>query len=200
MSASRITRVSGRAIVLDGPDIDTDRIIPARFLKAITFEGIEANVFADDRKALKDAGGVHPFDRPEAAGASILVVSNNFGCGSSREHAPQALYRFGIRAIVGESFADIFFTNAMMIGLPCVTLDDAGVRALMREVEARHDTEVTVDVAGSQVSAAGRSWPATIPPHVKDALVSGNWDAAGLLLERYEEVEAVDRALPYGRR
>ena len=197
MREARILRVSGRAVVLPGPDIDTDRIIPARFLKTVTFEGVEQHVFADDRQALGEAGQRHPFDRPESAGASILIVNQNFGCGSSREHAPQALYRWGIRAVVGESFADIFFSNALMLGLPCVCLSATHIEALMTAVTQSPSSSVLVDVEQSRVAAATGVWPAVIPAHAKDALTSGHWDGAGLLLARYEEVDDVASRLPY---
>lgn len=194
MSDSKITRVTGRAVVLRGADIDTDRIIPARFLKTITFEGLERGLFADDRAA---ANGAHPFDAASAAGASILVVNKNFGCGSSREHAPQALYRWGIRAVVGESFAEIFFSNALMLGLPCLSVPAADAQAIMAAIDADASAPVTVDVAGSAVAIAGVTWPATMPVHAREALTSGQWDGAGLLLERYDEVDAVAARLGY---
>jgi 3-isopropylmalate/(R)-2-methylmalate dehydratase small subunit len=194
MSDSKITRVSGRAVVLRGPDIDTDRIIPARFLKAITFDGLERHVFADDRAA---AQGAHPFDAPSAAGAGILVVNNNFGCGSSREHAPQALYRWGIRAIVGESFAEIFFSNALMLGLPCLTVSPADAQAIMAAIDADRNVIVDVDIAQTGVAISGVTWPAALPAHAREALTTGHWDGAGLLLERYDEVDAVAARLGY---
>ena len=141
-AAHRITSVEGTALPLRGDDIDTDRIIPARYLRAITFEGMERHVFEDDRKA-----SAHPFDDPRFAGARILLVNGNFGCGSSREHAPQAIYRWGIRAIVGESFSDIFFGNSVAIGLPCVTAPRADLDALMALVDRRPRTTVRVDLA-----------------------------------------------------
>jgi len=211
MSTSRISAVTGRAIVLRGPDIDTDRIIPARFLKTVTFEGLAANVFADDRAQLKAAGGLHPFDRQDSTDASVLIVNKNFGCGSSREHAPQALYRRGIRAVIGESFAEIFASNSLMIGLVCVTLASKDIDALMASVDgpagpdgtglvgnaAQPAIVVSIDLESETVSAAAQSWPLAIPAHTKDALISGQWDGAGLLLENYAEVEAVDARLPY---
>lgn len=194
MSDSRITRVAGRAIALRGPDIDTDRIIPARFLKTITFDGLERGLFADDRAA---ANGAHPFDAATAAGASVLVVNKNFGCGSSREHAPQALYRWGIRAIVGESFAEIFFSNALMIGLPCVSVSPSDAQVIMAAVETSPGSALTVDVTGPAVSLGAATWAATLPAQVQDALTTGQWDGAGLLLERYDEVDAVAARLGY---
>lgn len=197
MSSSAITSVSGRAIVLRGNDVDTDRIIPARFLKTVTFEGLDANVFFDDRAAMKGDGAVHPFDAPSSAGASILIVNKNFGCGSSREHAPQALYRRGIRAVIGESFADIFASNSLMIGLACVTLSVTDTEVLMRAVEQSSALEVTVDLNAGRATAGGNSWPIALPDHAKHALTSGQWDGAGLLLQNYADVEAVGAKLPY---
>lgn len=197
MSDSRITVCSGRAVVLRGNDIDTDRIIPARYLKAITFEGLERHLFVDDRAALTRAGQQHPLDHADAAGASVLVVNKNFGCGSSREHAPQALYRWGIRVIVGESFSEIFFSNALMLGLPCVSMVDSHVEALMAAIDADPATDVVIDIHASLVRVGDKMWPCALPPHARDAFLSGQWDGAGLLLERYDEVEAAEARLPY---
>jgi 3-isopropylmalate/(R)-2-methylmalate dehydratase small subunit len=197
VSASRITRVAGTAVVLRGNDIDTDRIIPARFLKTVTFEGLAANLFADDRAQLKAAGSVHPFDLPAHHGASVLVVNKNFGCGSSREHAPQAISRHGIRAVVGESFAEIFASNSLMIGLPCVTMRAADIESLMTVVARDPRRELIIDLEAGTATAAGDAWPIDLPPHTKHALTSGQWDGAGQLLENYAEVEAVDAKLPY---
>ncbi|MBP6716012.1 MAG: 3-isopropylmalate dehydratase small subunit [Acidobacteria bacterium] len=197
LSSSRIAEVAGHAVVMRGPDIDTDRIIPARFLKTVTFEGLEQHLFADDRAALQREGHTHPFDRAENAGAGILVVNKNFGCGSSREHAPQALYRWGIRAVVGESFSEIFFSNSLMLGLPCVTMTEAHVADLMATLEANSGATVLVDLAALTVTAADRQWPAALPVHARDAFISGQWDGAGLLLENYGEVEAAAARLPY---
>ena len=196
MSDSRITRVTGAALALPGADIDTDRIIPARYLKTVTFEGLENGLFADDRAALIASGGRHPFDAPQGS-ASILIVNANFGCGSSREHAPQALYRWGIRAIIGESFAEIFFSNALMLGLPCVCAKGADVASLMHAVSSHPDQPVTVDLVAGEMSTASGAWPITLPAHARDALTTGHWDGAGLLLERYDEVEALAARLPY---
>lgn len=197
MSASQVRQVSGRGIVQRGDDIDTDRIIPARFLKTVTFDGLERGLFADDRVALHQAGQVHPFDQAAFSTARVLIVNKNFGCGSSREHAPQALYRWGIRAVIGESFAEIFFTNSVMLGLPCVTLSESDLRALVTCVDSLPESDLVVDVEHDRVSTGAASWPSTLPPHAKDALTSGHWDGAGLLLDRYDEVDAAAARLPY---
>ena len=196
-NSSKISRIAGTAIVLRGNDIDTDRIIPARFLKTVTFDGLAANLFADDRAQLKAAGQAHPFDAKTAHGASILIVNANFGCGSSREHAPQALYRRGIRAVIGESFAEIFASNSLMIGLACVSMTAERILALMMAVDWDPAVEVVVNIESGAVKAGGQSWPIDLPPHTKHALVTGQWDGAGLLLENYRDVEAVDASLPY---
>ncbi len=188
----RITRIAGRAIPLRGNDIDTDRIIPGRFLRTVTFDGLEHHVFEDDRKA-----GGHPFDNPRYRGASVLVVNRNFGCGSSREHAPQAIQRWGIRGIVGESFAEIFAGNSTMIGLPCVTVSEADARELMERIEQHPEATVELDLTAGTCSIEGVRCAAAMPAGVRDAFASGAWDTTGLLLERVEDVEAAAARLPY---
>ena len=191
-AAHRITSVEGTALPLRGEDIDTDRIIPARYLRAITFEGMEEHVFEDDRKT-----SAHPFDDPRFAGARVLLVNRNFGCGSSREHAPQAIYRWGIRVIVGESFSDIFFGNSVAIGLPCVTATRAGLDSLMAHVEADPRATVRVDIARLIVESSGGTFPIRVPSATQQAFVSGTWDTTGMMLERFDEVRAVANRLPY---
>lgn len=194
-----MTVIDGRALPLRGDDIDTDRIIPARYLRTVTFDGLERHVFEDDRRA-----GGHPFDDPRFAGARVLLVGRNFGCGSSREHAPQALFRWGIRAIVGESFSDIFFGNAVLIGLPCLTAARAGLDAVMAAVERdpRHAVRVSLETLTCDVMDAGQEstsmrLPVVIPAHAREAFVSGAWDTTGMLLDRFDEVRAVAARLPY---
>lgn len=188
----RITTIEGRGLPLRGADIDTDRIIPGRFLKTVTFEGLEQHLFEDDRKA-----GGHPVDDPRFQGASVAVVNANFGCGSSREHAPQALQRWGIQAIVGESFAEIFFGNSMMMGLPCVTASPPDVRALQDLIEARPATRVTIDLAAGTCDAGDFRCAIALPPKIREAFLTGAWDTTGMLLDRYDEVDAVSARLPY---
>ena len=188
----KVTGAAGRGLPLRGNDIDTDRIMPARFLRAITFDGLEQHLFEDDRKTTQ-----HPFDDSRYRGASVLVVNSNFGCGSSREHAPQGLQRWGITAVVGESFAEIFFGNSLMIGLPCVTASAADVKKLQDMIEQRPDTEVRVDLEKGTLDAGDLHVKVSIPPNVRDALVTGAWDTTGLLLDRYEEVDAASKRLPY---
>jgi 3-isopropylmalate/(R)-2-methylmalate dehydratase small subunit len=192
-----ITKVAGRGIPMRGNDIDTDRIVPARFLRAITFDGMEAHLFEDDRKMGGPGHNRHPFDVPSYQGASILLVNSNFGCGSSREHAPQAIRRWGIEAIIGESFAEIFFGNSAMIGLPCVTASSADVNALQDLVERNPRTEIRVDLSEGTCEAGDFRCRIALPPNVRDAFATGAWDTTGLLLDRYEEVNATSERLPY---
>ena len=199
-AADRIASVEGTALPLRGDDIDTDRIIPARYLRAITFEGMEHHVFEDDRSAALAAGrkaSAHPFDDPRFQGARIFLVNGNFGCGSSREHAPQAIYRWGIRAIVGESFSDIFFGNSVAIGLPCLTATRADLDALMAQVERDPHTSVRVDIAGLVLESGTVRFGVGLPAATQRAFVSGIWDTTGMLLERFGEVRAVADRLPY---
>jgi 3-isopropylmalate/(R)-2-methylmalate dehydratase small subunit len=190
--ASRVKTISGRALPLRGNDIDTDRIIPARYLRAISFEGLEHHVFADDR-----SDPSHPFNAPHYQGARVLLVNRNFGCGSSREHAPQALQRWGIQAIVGEGYSEIFFGNSVSIGLPCLTVGHDEIERLVKRVEADPDTEVTVDVEQLRVSAGEMSVSATMPPSAHEALTTGMWDGTGLLLADFDQVRALANTLPY---
>jgi 3-isopropylmalate/(R)-2-methylmalate dehydratase small subunit len=200
MEAQRTTRIEGTALPMRGNDIDTDRIMPARYLRAVTFEGLERYLFEDERNgsaAGDKAGTVHPFDDPRYKGASIVIVNRNFGCGSSREHAPQALHRSGIRALLGESFSEIFFGNSLMIGLPCVSATPEHIREIMTLVERQPDLRLTIDLQAGSCVAGGFSCPISLPAHARDALVTGTWDTTGLLLERYGEVDAVAARLPY---
>ena len=210
-AAGRVESVQGRGLPLRGDDIDTDRIIPARYLRCVTFEGIGEHAFEDDRKALAEsakrdpAKAPHPFDDARFGGASILIVNRNFGCGSSREHAPQALMRRGIRGLVGESFAEIFFGNCVALGIPCFTMPADALKALQESVEKDPSIEITLDVRAPALAAraSGRSLPcgkASIPDGAREAFLSGAWDATGLLLAKPEEIDAVYRSLPYARR
>jgi 3-isopropylmalate/(R)-2-methylmalate dehydratase small subunit len=192
---SRIVSVSGRAVPIRGDDIDTDRIIPARFLKAITFEGLEHHLFADERAALPG----HALNDARYAGATIMLVNRNFGCGSSREHAAQAIYRHGIRAIVGESFSEIFFGNCAGLGVPCVRVSRADAEQVMAVVEGNSSLPVVVDVERLQVTAGSLTVDGVLPSSARDAFLTGAWDATGLLLERPDEIDAVAARLPYLR-
>ena len=189
--------ISGPAVPVRGNDIDTDRIIPARFLKAVSFDGLDAHVFEDDRRQLRERGELHPFDNPTYDGAAVLLVNRNFGCGSSREHAPQALKRWGIDAVIGESFSEIFFGNSLALGLPCVTVSDADATWLIDRVTSDPTLPVRVDVVGLTITAADRTIAASMPKPAHEALVSGAWDATGMLLDEFGDVQAVAARLPY---
>lgn len=191
----------GRGLPLIGADIDTDRIIPARYLKCISFSGLADAVFADDRQ---ETPGEHPFDHPAYQQASVLVVNSNFGCGSSREHAPQALMRWGIRAIVGESFAEIFFGNCLALGIPCLSAPHDTILALQQWAEARPQQLLELDLASLQlrvlaeeVAASGSSWSLSLDAGPHTMLLSGQWDATGQLLAHDDDLKATAARLPY---
>ena len=188
-----VSRIEGRGLPLRGHDIDTDRIMPARFLVAVSFEGLEHHLFEDDRKA--DAG--HAFNDARFGGASILVVNTNFGCGSSREHAPQGLVRAGYRAIVGESFSEIFQGNSAMIGMPCFVASHADVDRLQALVADAPGTVITADIASGTIVAGALTLSATLPPALRDGFLSGQWNPTAMLLDRFDDVRAVAARLPY---
>jgi 3-isopropylmalate/(R)-2-methylmalate dehydratase small subunit len=187
------TRVAGRGIPVVGNDIDTDRIIPARFLKEVTFETMGEHAFEDAKKQNPE----HPFNSPVYRGASVLVVGQNFGCGSSREHAPQALMRWGIGAIVGGSFGEIFFGNCVMLGIPCLVVTQADLEWLQREIGRAPQTPITVDVEKQEVRFGERVIKATMPDGPRNQLVAGTWDSTAVLLEAGAAIEATAKKLPY---
>ena len=189
-----IQRVQGRALVVAGEDIDTDRIIPARFLKCVSFDALGDQVFADDRQELN---GEHPFDQPRFQGASILVVNGNFGCGSSREHAPQALMRWGIRAVVGVSFAEIFFGNCLALGIPCVTAAPDQIQAIQATIQADPAQVWALDLDAMQLSSSAASWGIGVEPGPCEMLRSGRWDATSQLLDQGPQVKTLMQGLPY---
>ncbi len=191
-----IDRVEGRACVLRGDDIDTDRIIPARFLRAITFDGLGEHAFEDDRIQAK---GDHPLDDERFAGANILVVGANFGCGSSREHAPQALMRWGFGAFIGRSFAEIFAGNCTALGLPYVTLDSDDLNALMDTVVLDPEQQVAIDLEARTVTSRAGTVTAKIPDGVRRQLLEGNWNATQALFDAGDAIEATAARIPYLR-
>jgi 3-isopropylmalate/(R)-2-methylmalate dehydratase small subunit len=194
MAIEKIREIAGTALPLRGDSIDTDRIIPARFLRSVSFEGLEKHLFEDDRA---QANGSHPISNNAYAGSAILLVNVNFGCGSSREHAPQAIRRWGIRAVVGESFSEIFFGNSVALGMPCVTASHDDIERLMTQVEAAPTTVLSIDLANGTVSGAGIAATVTLPAPARESFLEGTWDATGMLLDRFEQVEAVAGRLPY---
>ncbi len=196
MRLPEIKQVISTGIYVPGDDIDTDRIIPARFMKCITFEGLGEFAFYDERVAADGTRKGHPFDDPKHAGATILLSGSNFGCGSSREHAPQALYRYGIRAILAESFAEIFFGNSTTLGIPCAVMKGQDIRALAKMIEADPKLAITVDVENDKVAADGKEFSASVRDGAKKALVSGKWDAIAELLEAKNLIAEADGRLP----
>ena len=200
MTLLKIEHVAGPAVHVPGEDIDTDRIIPARFLKCVTFDGLGEQLFYDARFAPDGSATGHPLDDPRHAHAQVLVADRNFGCGSSREHAPQAIAKRGFRAIVAESFAEIFFGNATAIGLPCVALDRPHLDALAARTVRRPETIVTVDLMERVVRTDdGFRAALSIPEGARLALVAGRWDPIGELLDGREQARTLAASLPYAR-
>jgi 3-isopropylmalate/(R)-2-methylmalate dehydratase small subunit len=194
MATERIATITGTALPIRGNNVDTDRILPARFLKSISFEGLERHLFEDDRV---QAGGRHPLSNLAYEGAALMFVNANFGCGSSREHAPQAIRRRGIGAVVGESFSEIFFGNSVALGMPCPTVDPVAASQLQALAEREPRTAFTLDLASMIIRGGGVEFPIALPPGSRQSFMDGSWDATGLLLERYDEVRAVAARLPY---
>ncbi|MGK7961843.1 3-isopropylmalate dehydratase small subunit [Crocosphaera sp.] len=191
---NQVNLISGGGIPLVGDDIDTDRIIPARFLRCVTFDGLGEQVFADDRAQLN---GEHPFDQPQYQSANILVVNGNFGCGSSREHAPQAIIRWGINAIIGESFAEIFFGNCIANGVPCVTASAETVKTLQSKLQTNPQAQITLDLAAKQVQ--WDDWVAEISmgEGSRQMLLEGTWDSCGQLIQNPDQIKQTAQTLPY---
>ena len=188
-----ISQINGKCISLIGNDIDTDRIIPARFLKCVNFDSLGESVFKDDRETLK---GIHPFDLKENKNASILIVNSNFGCGSSREHAPQALMRWGIKAIIGESFADIFYNNCIAIGIPCFTLPNKSIK----EIQNNKDNKflfLEIDLKNSLAKAKDLTFNLVIKESSRKMFLTGEWDATSTLLENNNLIQNKFNQLPY---
>ena len=197
MALTKITQLAGTGVYVPGDDVDTDRIIPARFMKCVTFDGLGEYAFYDERFHEDGKPKSHPIDNPNYNGAAILLAGRNFGCGSSREHAPQALYRHGFRAVLAESYAEIFFGNAITLGMPCLVMDGRDIRALAVLINEAPQTELNIDIPGGQVSIADVSFPAKLPDHAREALVDGKWDAIADLLEGLDAVKATADKLPY---
>ena len=193
LKSQAILQLSGRGLPLRGHDIDTDRIMPARFLVAVSFEGLEQHLFEDDRKA--DPG--HVFNDMRFNDASILVVNTNFGCGSSREHAPQGLVRAGCRAIVGESFSEIFQGNSAMLGMPCFVASHEDVERLQTVIAKTPETVIAADVATGAITAGSLTVTATLPPALRDGFLSGQWNPTAMLLADFDQVRNVAARLPY---
>ena len=189
----KISQISGKCISLIGNDIDTDRIIPARFLKCVSFDSLGKSVFEDDRKTLK---GSHPFDLKENQDSSILIVNSNFGCGSSREHAPQALIRWGIRAIIGESFAEIFYSNCIAIGIPCFTLSKKSIQDIQK-YDVSKKLFLEIDLKNSSAKSEDLHFNLEIKNSSKNMFLTGEWDVTATLLKNSSLVERKFNELPY---
>ncbi len=189
-----IITVKGKCISVEGDDIDTDRIIPARFLKCINFENLGDQVFADDRK---EKEGLHPFDLEINQGASILLVKRNFGCGSSREHAPQALMRWGIKAIVGISFAEIFYGNCLTLGIPCAKLSNKDMILLEDSVQKNKNVFFEIDVNSQTIRSNDEQWHFSMEKGSAEMLTSGEWDATSTLIAEKDRINKIIAKLPY---
>ena len=189
-----ISKVKGECIVLKGDDIDTDRIIPARFLKCVSFEALGNQVFADDRNEL---GGKHPFDQLSTKDASILIVNDNFGCGSSREHAPQALMRWGIRAIIGQSFAEIFYGNCLALGIPCATTNGKTISSIQKMIKENKGIQWEFSLNEQSLKSAIGKWEIIIEPGPLDMFLSGKWDATSQLISQDIRLKEIKSTLPY---
>ena len=192
-----ITQMSGRAVPVPGADVDTDRIIPARFLKCVTFDDLAEGMFYDERFNDNGSSKGHPIDNPKFSGANIMVVGPNFGCGSSREHAPQSIKRFGFNAIIGVSYAEIFFGNSTNLGMPCVNMSETDNETLSSLVEAQPQQELTLDLESMTVSFGNKTFTITMPEGAREALISGKWDAIQELVDNIPQVEAVAANLSY---
>lgn len=194
---SKIHQVAGAGVFVPGDDIDTDRIIPARFMKCVTFDGLGEYAFYDVRYHEDGSLREHPLNDPRFASNPILIAGNNFGCGSSREHAPQALYRHGIRAVIAGSFAEIFFGNCTTLGIPCVTTSEENRARLGAAIEANPTLEISINVETREVSFGDETFAVDIPDTAHEALTSGRWDPIAELLDAQEEVEGASSQLPY---
>jgi 3-isopropylmalate/(R)-2-methylmalate dehydratase small subunit len=197
MALAKITSVSGRAVYVPGNDIDTDRIIPARFMKCVTFDGLGKFLFYDVRKNADGSDKAHPLNEARFKGATILLSGLNFGCGSSREHAPQAIQKYGFRAVVAEGFAEIFFGNCTTLGIPCMVAKREDIARIAEAVNANPQLEVTLDLDAREIRFGGQVVKATLRETDRDALVNGRWDAIGELLDGRSAIQATAAKLPY---
>ena len=200
MSLEKIREVNGRSVYVPGNDIDTDRIIPARFMKCVTFDGLGEYLFYDVRKDSNGNDRDHPLNESRFSGSSILISNANFGCGSSREHAPQALYRYGFRAVIAESFAEIFFGNCCALGMPCVVATQENIKSLAERINDVPETQFTVDVMNSEVCAGDLKFSVEIPEGAREALTNGRWDPIAELQEAEDSIDNLVTELGYLRR
>jgi 3-isopropylmalate/(R)-2-methylmalate dehydratase small subunit len=197
MALEKITQVAGRGVYVPGNDIDTDRIIPARFMKCVTFDGLGEFLFYDVRKNADGTDKPHPLNEPRYKGSTILLSGSNFGCGSSREHAPQAIQKYGFRAVIAENFAEIFFGNSTGLGIPCASASREDIAKIAAAIEKDPSTEVVIDVAKQEVRFAGQTVKATFRESARDALINGRWDPIGELLEGLPSAKTTATKLGY---
>lgn len=183
MALEKITQVAGRGVYVPGNDIDTDRIIPARFMKCVTFDGLGQYLFYDVRKNADGTDKPHPLNDPRFNGATILLSGSNFGCGSSREHAPQAIQKYGFRAVIAESYAEIFFGNSTGLGIPCASASREDIAKIAAAIERDPQTKIEIDVANQEIRFAGQKVKASFRESARDALINGRWDPIGELME-----------------
>jgi len=197
MSDLIIKKICATAVSIRGNDIDTDRIIPSRFLKSVVFEGLGEHAFSDDRKQMAERGETHPFDDSQFANSGILLVNKNFGCGSSREHAPQSLMRWGIKAIIGESYSEIFFGNNIALGIPCVIADESGIERLISANESDPSAELSLDIEELTASIGNTKVKVTLADGPREQFLNGSWDVTAELLANTADIEATAAQLPY---
>jgi 3-isopropylmalate/(R)-2-methylmalate dehydratase small subunit len=197
MALEKISSITGRGVCVPGNDIDTDRIIPARFMKCVTFDGLGEFLFFDVRKNADGSDRPHPLNEARFKGATVLLSGANFGCGSSREHAPQAIQKYGFKAIVAENFAEIFFGNCTTLGIPCATAAREDIAKIAAAIEANPATEIVVDVANQEIRFGGQTVKAEVRAAARDALVNGRWDAIGELLDGMAAMKTTATKLPY---
>lgn len=197
MALEKITAVTGRGISVPGDDIDTDRIIPARFMKCVTFDGLGEYLFYDVRFDENGNPKVHSLNDPAYQNASILISGSNFGCGSSREHAPQSIYRAGFRAVIAGNFAEIFFGNSINLGMPCLSMDESSRKKLTELVEGNPEAELKIDLIECKLRSENLVLPFTLKEGARDSLIRGMWDPLEELIEANSEIEKVSKTLNY---
>jgi 3-isopropylmalate/(R)-2-methylmalate dehydratase small subunit len=197
MALEKIKQLKGKGVYVPGDDVDTDRIIPARYMKVVTFDGLGDFLFKDVRETPEGKQTNHPLNDEKFAGANVMLVGSNFGCGSSREHAPQAIKRAGFNAIIGESFAEIFYGNSATLGMPCVEATKEQIKEMAQAIEKDPSTEIEIDLEKETVSVAGKTYNVTVRPTAKSALTQGKWDPIGELLEADAAITQTAKSLPY---